>query len=521
MPRQIVIIGAGEVGVTVSKFLCDLRSVHHDISDIRIVLIDSSNEQEGGKSASCVSHETGYEYFREGHEATGRTCVEGAVAKRLLFPAMFHQSGVPTRFLVSQGSSRDPDLAKRISFGAFKANAEAMRTYYSGLYSHIKFAMGWSDADARLQLGHSAVEFGRELLPDEYSDVSNVIGGYRSAGGTVNMALDYAIKRAALDQAEGAGVLKRFTNTRVRQIASANSRHIVSTDCGDFVADFVVCCAAEAVPSLATMCGASGPRGTYALNAILYVELPPTSDCDMIRKLSQVNFVLQGEHGCMYACILAPTTTDKGVAAIYFPSERGSQLDLFVYPRDGHVAPGWWTNVIRSGRPDDYDARLSRILQQAYKFNPFLRCYLANGDRCEGAVRMVARTVFNPEVPDNPNGEDRRVRQMLPPFPLVRDGTIVSVSSPKWTNVELASLNVVQYILERIGGTSLPRNEEWGIGPLKLDIGAISKNLHFRQIRFPKRYVSDYVARMKFPVHLVPDTHECYQNISEHHTASR
>lgn len=513
MLKRVVVIGAGEVGVTFSIFLSQLQQMNRDLSDIEILLIESSkSEQQGGKSAACINHETGYEYFKAGHQSTGKLCIEGAVTKRLLYPPGFHESQVPTRFFVSHGSSCDPDPGKRVSYADFKKNAELMKEHYAWIYTNLKTDFGWSDAEACMRLGHSPEGFGQELSPNEYSDIKDVVGGYRAAGGTVNMALDYAIKRAALDEADNKGALRRLTKTEIKHIRNLESGYIISTDQGDFPADFVVCSAAHTIPLLAAMGGGSGPSGTYGLNAMLYIQLPPTSDLEIQRRVSNVNFILQGDNGSMFACVLPPTQKEIGLAAIYFPSESGSQLAKFVYPKDGNRVPESWNSAITAGQFDGLEPRRAAILAQCFKFNPFLGGYLQATLADPKKMKMIVRTVFNPEVKGNPKGEDRRIREMLPPTPFTADGTIVSMASPKWTTVELASMTLLQYMLEKFDKTKLPQSLKAGFGPFKVDMCAISKFLHFRDIRFPKKYAMDYVVDLEFPIRLVPSNHPCFKD---------
>jgi glycine/D-amino acid oxidase-like deaminating enzyme len=498
--KQIVIVGAGEVGTTLCLMIDKLRVSAELREDVSIVLVDSNySEQHGATNAANINHETGYEYFKPSDLGTAMLCIEGGITKRLLFPSGFHSVLVPSRFFVSLTSHESGS----VPYAQFKESAEALKRYYAELYQGIQDRFSWTIDTARLNLGYAPHEFGSELSPEEYQPMAGIVGGYSSAGGSINMAMDYAFKQGALDTATLNGTLtRRMTNTNVIKMRPVDNGVIVHTDNGEFEADLVVCCAAHGTPMLASMAGGSGPRGTYYLNGMLYVDLPATSDEELAAHLSRVNFVLQADNGCMFACLLAPTAKSAGLAAIYFPSESGSQIGKCVVENSLDPVPASWNDIIATGRTQDYELRVNRILKQVYRFNPFLAGYLQ-------PRQMTFRTVFSPSVSGNQGGSDRRVRQMLAPTPITADGRVVSMSTPKWTTAELASLSLLQYVLLQFGERALEVGEH-GFGPLKLDVCSITERLNFHDVRFPRQYALDYARAMAFPERLVPATHPLF-----------
>ena len=262
--------------------------------------------------------------------------------------------------------------------------------------------------------------------------------------------------------------------------------------------------AGHSIPALAGLAGGKSHLGSYYLNGTTYCELPATSDGEVRSAVSRTNFVLQGDDGCMYACVAPPTDTESGLAAIYYPSFRGSQIAMHRYdPGNPKPAPTDWEEAILTGTVPDIEERKANILAQACRFNPFLRNYAV-------PRTVTIRTVFSPDVAGNPDGKDRRVREMLSPTPIDNSGRLVCMSSPKWTTVELAALTLVQKMLLAIGRTALSHKASQGFGPLQLDVPSIQKQVHLRGITFPREYALQYAIDMHFPRHLIPDVSSSY-----------
>jgi glycine/D-amino acid oxidase-like deaminating enzyme len=490
--KHIVVIGAGEAGVTLALLLRRLADRGLAPDAFTVTLVDRAREPlTGAGMATSVDHASGYEYLKPGHQQTGVDCIHGGLAKRLLFHTGSLASGLENRFLVS----RDTAEREVATFAEFERNAALMRAAHDRALAGIGRARGWSIEETAARLGSDPADFGVRLRPDELADHALVVGGYRSAGGSVRKAVDHAVKRTLLGRLEEEGAVRLFMGEHVIRIEPRGDRWRVRTARRELAADLVVIAAAHGTPAVASLVegGRPAPAGTFHLNGMLFVELSPTQDPDLLRRISRVNFVLQGEGGCMYACCLAPTATTPGYAAVYHPSRRSSQVDRHAYdPARPEPAPAHWDHWIECGLPEHMEQqRVDRILRQLLRHNPFL----------EGRVsprRFIVRTVFNPVVPANPDGSDTRVRQLIAAAPLTADGRVLTLTAPKWTNVELAGLSAADRILDRLWEASLPRHPE-GLGPQRFDVARLAGAMRFPSVEVPEAVVTAYQDALDLP----------------------
>lgn len=109
---------------------------------------------------------------------------------------------------------------------------------------------------------------------------------------------------------------------------------------------------------------------------------------------------------------------------------------------------------------------------------------------------MLVRTVFNPIVPCNLDGKDRRVLQLILPNPVTSDELLISSTSPKWTNCDLAALNIIEYLLNRIWSKNLPKNHS-GYEPYNLDVEFITKKMNFKEETINETYVEQFQRFLK------------------------
>lgn len=464
---HVVIVGAGEVGVTTALLMCKMAEEGLIPGQFQITLLESESDiLQGASRAVNIHHETGFEYLKAGHVRTGIDCVLGALTKRLCFDLRPMETHVPVRFLMST------DTIERgiATFAEFKANVDYMRTIYLEARDAIASRRRWSEAEADRLLGNKSQTFGLEVPANETAELSRIAGGFYSPGGGVDIDYDSALKKSALDHYSRNGYVRLACDQAVDSITKTNNGYAVRGPGLELIADLLLFTSAHNNPYLSSLVtgSRSGHPGIYHLNAMLYLKIKPIADRELRARVSKVNFILQGEGGCMYACRRPPTATQAGVAAVYFPSENGSQIEKHDRP------PEHWQAWVRHGLPDALrTARETRILQQLFRFHPFLEPYVE-------PTNMLVRTVFNPVVPDNPSGHDRRVREIVDPAPICPDGKVLAVTSPKWTNVELTALSTIDIIVQRLGGAGLKKSDT-GWGPRKLDIEEITRTANFRQ----------------------------------------
>ena len=111
---------------------------------------------------------------------------------------------------------------------------------------------------------------------------------------------------------------------------------------------------------------------------------------------------------------------------------------------------------------------------QACIFYPFLKDYAI-------IKNTKYRPVFNINSKDSEMGKDRRVREINGnPLMLSEDGCVTMWTSPKWTNAELVALIATDYVCKHTGIKSIPKLENGGFGPTRLDIATFSENFNFQ-----------------------------------------
>lgn len=498
--KHIAIIGAGGLGATTAALLARIQENGMVEDGIHITLIDANRYIYGGAIDDAnVNHRTGLEYLKPGHHHTGIDCIHGGTTKDLICGDRF-STGLQNRFLVSQATN---DLYQneqgRSGWEFFEANARFMRDdIYRPLYNHIAAERGQKDLPLIVP-----DKFAYLLSPEAYAGVSGVVGGYGSAGGTVVMAYDYALKKAVIDGAIKQGILTLQLGTPATGI-SKTSDGKYRVEGADVVADMVLVTAAHQIPKLAqNLSGAKPHEGMFHLNGILYVKLPATQNEELREQASRINFVVQGGQGCMFAPVLAPTATADGLAAIYYPSENGSQVARHMFSTaDGRRVPSEWDLYITEGLPKNNafgevamtrDERIERILNQAYIFNPLLEGYIEPQE-------LRVRTVFNPITLANPKGTDRRVRQLVEPAVLSDDGMVLGMTSPKWTTLELAALGLIDKLQL---APPFPMHETHGFGSQRFDVEKISRKLHLRDVNISRNDALEFATRNGQPLRIV------------------
>ena len=499
MTTHIVVIGAGDLGVTFALLLDHMRYRSGGTPDWHVTLIDRRRSiLQGATRAAWIDHATGFEYFRPKHTLTGKTCIQGAITKRLFLPADLHDMPVPirNRFFVST----DSHVQRRVPYEMFAKQASRNVTYYAGfIHRQAKRRDIASDTVYRLWREHA---FGRELERHEYGGVPKyeVAGGFESAGGVANMAMDYALKKQALRLATSRGTIRELHfNVQTIDLEERDGGVTVWIDEKRIEADLVVSTAASGNSLIAKKAHGVDASGTYALNFMLYIDLPPTSDAALREVLASVNFVLQGSDGAMYACLVPPTAHDSGVAAVFHPDARGSHIDRFV-TRRGAQPPDWWQEAIATSKFPSKEERVRNVLKRVYRFNPFLSGYI-------GGQRTVVGQVFNPSSPSNLEGRDDRVRVLQNPTLFTHAGRVVGMTTPKWTTDELAALTLINALLPN-DGKLYSRPD--GFGPAKLDVVRLASDLGSINIKFQRELALEYVRHLDLPDRIVPVSHPLF-----------
>lgn len=492
MKPRIVVIGAGSMGTNISAAL---SSLGYDVS-----LLERGNDiLTGAPQVTFINHGDGFEYFKPDHKTTGEYCVEGSLTKALFFPFSALTTGIcsvssPIRFLIASGSVKNG----RIGPSEFASNAVHMQRHYARMYSALSRSAGLSDSDAEKVFVRPPGTFMRHLHNNEFEDVSGVVAGAYGIGFGINMPHYYALLKAALRQQRvdchfGVSIEGLQKNTEGTYTVKANGR--------EWHADHVLVCSSHHIPQLASSIqGADLTRefpGTYYLNCMTFLRLPKTTDEEKLRLSRKITFTLMDEHGCMLACVVPPTPELDGMAAVYFPSRNGSQLEEHTCARgDVSQPPESWDDLIKNGLPPDHPNVLA-CFNQARHLYPFLDGYAK-------ISHAVCRTVFNVGVPGSELGADRRVREMSDDFhALTDDGRVSAWTAPKWTNAELTALMAVDYVLEQSGREPLPKSDEAGCGPTKLDVGKISQMFHFRDLKMKVADARHYAAQAKLPERMI------------------
>ena len=303
--KNIAIIGVGGLGVTTAALLSRMQLKGMLPEDIHITAVDANGHIFGGAIDDAnIYHRTGLEYLHPNDLLTGIDCIHGGIAKDFICGDIFG-TGLPNRFWLSGGTDQHYQTTEGASgWSLFDANANNLREIiYRPLYGHVVAARG----TGQLPLV-TPEQFSYRLPDSEMAGLHDVVGGYGTTGGGVVMAYDYAQKKSVIRSAENAGHLTLRLNTEVSGVTKIGEKYQINGT--DIAADVVLVTAAHQIPKIAqNLSGIVPPPGTYHLNGILYAKLPPTKDPELLHQTSRVNFVVQGERGCMFGVVLAPTET--------------------------------------------------------------------------------------------------------------------------------------------------------------------------------------------------------------------
>lgn len=508
----IAVIGSGAVGVNSAIILAK--------KGFEVTLISPDQDiLQGATQTAFIIHSDGFEYLKEGHQQTGFHCIDGGVSMNLLFPQNIFRTSVctpenPIRFLLSEAS-----VSSGISLETFQKNAELMRAHYGKHFERISKERG-SEFSPEELLGHPD-NFTRILKPQEFSDLAGIAGGNYGAGGGANMPVYYAFMKAALLKER----VNFVPNAEIESIRKSGAGIIIKTNKGGTIeASQVVIAAGHNTPAISekVVDAKKSVEGTYYLNAMAYLKLPPLAKVSqrerevLLQKLNHINFTLQAENGCMFACIAPPTETKEGMAAVYFPDPKGNQIASHKFlGADREPPPEWFDKAVKFGLPDEFDLSSAagtykdRIMQQAFGLYPFLQGYAEFKE-------MRYRTVFNADT-EKLGGLDRRVRQIPEIYPITEDGKIITIHSPKWTNAHLVALQAVQHILGVAGEKLLPVSKEHGFGPASLNVFEISKTLDFKDVRPQEQHAYNYCTKLGLPVRMIKNeyTSPHFSNIPE------
>jgi hypothetical protein len=494
---RIVLIGAGQLGVTFCLLLDKWRQARRPARDIVVTLVDRAEDiLLGATRASWINHATGFEYFKRGEVKTGRACVQGAIVKRLLLPAHLHDmpSRIRNRFFVAAESDRRGD----VKFRKFLQTSDRVAREYRAFHARAAKRTA-AVADQLIP----PEDFCAPLMREHYYGVNEraVAGGVVSAGGVANMAMDIAFKAAALQGAMDRGTVSAplWTKSIVRDIRETRSG--VQVELGDRVldADLVILCAAHGNSRLTRLIPGRDLSGAYHLNFMLHAYLPPTQ-CPILRdRLASVNFVLQGEHGGMYACILPPTEHECGFAAMFAPGESASYISS--YNTRCHRCPTEeWDHKIGAASVRSMVPRVNAVLERIYRLNPFLRDYLR--DVPFDRHRVAVGSVFNA------HGMTRSKRRLIRPAGATLRRRVVVMTSPKWTTAELAGLTLLQWVLKRCAPAAVLPEAGWGkldgFGPYGLDVLAVVPELTLESSCFDRCVAERYLKNLGLPLRILP-----------------
>jgi hypothetical protein len=516
---HVVVVGAGQLGVSFCVLLDQWRQCQGAAEALQVTLIDGSPDiLRGATRAAWIDHATGFEYFKRGEVETGRSCIQGSLLKRLILPGNLLDLPVPirNRFFVSAEASKSGNVAFDEFFMAAKRAARVYRVLYERATRRVP------KSEALLVL---PTNFWGYLPRKHYHGVNEhaIAGGVKSAGGVVNMAMDVGFKTAAIQRAIERETVRSWIPCANIESITESAREVrieINTpDLGSrtLVADYLVACAGSGIGELARHAGGMDLQGSYHLNFMVHAHLPPTANERLREQLASVNFVLQGRYGGMYACVVPPTATEPGLAAMFAPGYDASYIDEYS-GRSGGRPPLPWEAIIRKadfpGRRQKQQAVLDRIAE----LNPFLRPEDESGKRGPGRYlgavppdmhRIAVGPVFNP------HGEDRQMRRLMPPSPMTGSGRVLAMTTPKWTTAELAALTLLQYLLKRNAPrATLPTvksEHDRGFGPYRLDLLPVVAELRLSGLRIDRSGVEGYLRSLGLPSRLLPHEHDLFR----------
>ena len=506
--RRVVVIGAGPVGVNAALML--------DKQGYDVTLIERTDDiLIGGAAATTnIIHSDGFEYHKPGHSLTGQYCIDGAITKAMLFPNNVYLTNTctpekPIRFFVSENSEGVDGLTKE----NFAKNAENMREHFTQRFEHFSKMRGRNKVEK--MLGRNPETFAHPLKESEYSECDNIVSGYAGSGAGVNMPHYYAFLKAALRESNVKLKFRKFVENIPKQI-NEETYKVTCFEIGsnmhepeNIIADQIIIAVSHNATQLtgrirnSDFCNKDGltcAPGTYYLNSMTYVKLPATTDKEKIDAVSRLNFTLQANGGCMFACIVPPNKNEDGYGAIYYPSENGSQLQKHLYSPSNPVAPEFlkWDVYIDKGLTSD-NKRVKNIMEQAYTYYPFLKDYAV-------VDKTLCRSVFNADVPDSDCGLERRVRGLIDANIVTTDGRVTAFWGPKWTTSEMVAMIATDYVKQKFGDKPLPKDEVNGFGPTSLDVEQITRDLHFRNVKMDVQDAYHYARMNQLPERIVDPT---------------
>lgn len=490
MTRKMVVLGAGASGSTLAILLTLLAKKYS--LDIEIELIERWRDilYGGGSEVVNIGHETGSEYCDPKHRKTGTQCIEGALASRLFFGTDFG-AGICTKdnpmlFLVSKETLRKGREGGRFNTDDFTQNAAYMDKHFTQLAQDIITKRKLVDPkEIEALLGCMPGSFITPLSDKDglsYS-ASEIAIGHRAKGDAVDISSYHKMIAQALKDLN----ITVRTNTEVTHIHREDGTYKLECKTGKqdvqiLEYDDITIATAHNIPKIYDLIHRVDknplPNGTYYLNGMLYVTLPKTDNKELLDRIPGTCFTLQADEGCMLVCRKKPTATTDGLAAIYFPSEKGNQFARYTSfaGESSNTIPPEWQDIIEKGlqhvNPAKYKEHTDAILAQATKLYPFLDGYVTS----EHIQSFPFRTVFNLGTEDSNQGLLRRVREMGVTHPITADNTIRTVHSPKWTNSLLSAFTAAAQIVEQHHKVKLPQTEN-GFGPMHLDMEQITGKL--------------------------------------------
>jgi hypothetical protein len=325
------------------------------------------------------------------------------------------------------------------------------------------------------------------------------------------MAMEVAFKRAALQRVQSRGTIRQIMNASVVAIDENRRGVVVKAEVLDsgrsrlhcVNADYVIFCAAHGNEKLARLVGAHSPTGMYFLNFMLHVSLPPCETKEQ-RYMASVNFVLQGSDGGMYACVVPPTDSEPGLAAMFAPGFDGS----YISKSRANKSLSGWDEIIASGLFSRREEKISAVISRISRLNPFLRQYMA--DVPLESHRVTIGSGFNPDP------HDRRVRRLAEPAPLTGNRRAFAMTSPKWTTSELAGLTMLQHVMRMAAPKAvLPVADSGsGFGPFDLDLLAVVPEFSITDVRVDRAVAESYLASVGLPHRVLPKTHRLFSDDS-------
>jgi hypothetical protein len=488
--KNVVIVGAGQLGVTFCLFFKRWLEWSGK-QTIKVTLIDQAPEiLTGSSTATWIDHATGFEYFNRGEAETGFTCIQGSILKRLLLPGglLDLPFSIRNRFFVSKKSHE----IGTVTFGGFIEAAQLARQKYQSLYDAVK-----DDEEAGKSLAKPEKFFSR-LPEEEYFGVDPGVieGAVKSAGGVANVPMEVAFKRSAFREI-GNNIVEWVPNASISHIEerAGDVRLTVEKQSGasSIDADYVYFCAAHGNYDYAKLVQ-KDLAGEFSLNFMVHAHLPPTADRTLQDNLASVNFVLQGKHGGMYACILPPTDLEPGLAAMFAPGNEASYIDESA-TKDSLKD---WNTKIKTSDFESRKEKIQAVLERMYEINPFLESYLANVPHEKHKVAVGS--VFNSQR------GNRAVRRLGPPVPLTSSGRMLSMTSPKWTTSELAALTLLHEILSKCSPNAFftQLGEDKGFGPYNLDVLSRIAELKLENKPFDRNLAQAHLDSLDLPSRILP-----------------